>query len=89
MTIIHSSDCAVHNEPTYPNGACDCGALEEGGDEFVQCCFIDDLSFICEEPAEWEIFFGPDFGLYDSTFACSDHVGWLLSDSDEHRIFRL
>jgi len=22
----HSSDCAVHNEPAYPAGPCDCGA---------------------------------------------------------------
>ena len=26
MKIIHDSDCAVHNEPAYPNGPCDCGA---------------------------------------------------------------
>lgn len=25
MKIIHDSDCAVHNEPAYPNGPCDCG----------------------------------------------------------------
>lgn len=25
-TIDHASDCAVHNEPAYPNGKCDCGA---------------------------------------------------------------
>lgn len=23
----HRSDCAVYNEPTYPNGPCDCGAV--------------------------------------------------------------
>lgn len=23
--VIHWSDCAVHNEPAYPNGECDCG----------------------------------------------------------------
>ena len=22
----HRSDCAVHNEPAFPNGPCDCGA---------------------------------------------------------------
>jgi len=22
--VIHWSDCAVHNEPAYPNGSCDC-----------------------------------------------------------------
>lgn len=24
--VPHASDCAVHNEPAYPNGKCDCGA---------------------------------------------------------------
>jgi hypothetical protein len=23
--IDHKSDCAVHNEPAYPAGKCDCG----------------------------------------------------------------
>lgn len=27
MQIEHTSDCAVHNEPAYPAGPCDCGAL--------------------------------------------------------------
>jgi len=26
MEIIHSSNCAAHFEPAYPNGECDCGA---------------------------------------------------------------
>lgn len=26
--VVHASDCAVHNEPAYPNGPCDCGALD-------------------------------------------------------------
>ncbi len=25
--IVHLSSCAVHNEPAYPNGPCDCGGL--------------------------------------------------------------
>jgi len=24
--VPHKSDCAVHNEPAYPKGKCDCGA---------------------------------------------------------------
>lgn len=24
---LHASDCAIHNEPAYPNGPCDCGGL--------------------------------------------------------------
>ena len=23
--VLHASDCAVHNEPAYPKGECDCG----------------------------------------------------------------
>ena len=26
--LVHFSDCAVHNEPAYPNEACDCGAVK-------------------------------------------------------------
>lgn len=29
MQIEHTSDCAVHNEPAYPAGPCDCGAQLE------------------------------------------------------------
>lgn len=25
-SLIHDSDCAVHNEPAYPAGPCNCGA---------------------------------------------------------------
>ena len=25
---LHASDCAVHNEPAYPAGGCDCGAQQ-------------------------------------------------------------
>lgn len=27
MTVKHWSSCAVHNEPAYPAGPCDCGGL--------------------------------------------------------------
>jgi hypothetical protein len=27
--VKHWSDCAVHNEPAYPNGECDCGGYTE------------------------------------------------------------
>ena len=26
VTVLHDSDCAVHNEPALPKGDCDCGA---------------------------------------------------------------
>ena len=29
MSGTHASDCAVHNEPAYPNGPCNCGATAE------------------------------------------------------------
>ena len=29
MAKQHYSDCAVHNEPAYPSGECDCGGYEE------------------------------------------------------------
>jgi len=25
--VVHASDCAVHNEPAYPAGPCNCGAM--------------------------------------------------------------
>ena len=27
--VLHASDCAVHNEPAYPKGQCNCGAQPE------------------------------------------------------------
>ena len=27
--VLHASDCAVHNEPAYPKGECNCGAQPE------------------------------------------------------------
>ena len=32
----HASDCAVHNEPAYPKGACNCGAQPEQEPERVK-----------------------------------------------------
>ena len=29
IEVKHKSDCAMHNEPAYPKGVCDCGALVE------------------------------------------------------------
>jgi hypothetical protein len=33
---LHASDCAVHNEPAYPKGACNCGAQPEQEPERVK-----------------------------------------------------
>lgn len=27
IKIDHDSDCAVYNEPAYPNGSCNCGLI--------------------------------------------------------------
>ena len=27
LKLAHWSDCAVHSEPTYPKGECDCGGF--------------------------------------------------------------
>lgn len=29
--VPHRSSCAVHNAPAFPNGPCDCGALQRRG----------------------------------------------------------
>lgn len=46
------------------------------------CCQIG-----CEEKAEWNIVWGnsPD----DYTHACTKHVGELLTEASEHRIYPL
>ena len=48
--------------------------------EKEHCCQID-----CNEDAEWEIYAE---GVPD-TAACTAHVGELLTDAKEHRIFRI
>jgi len=49
-------------------------------DKKEHCCQIG-----CEKEAEWEIYAD---GVPDTT-ACTEHVGELLTDANEHRIFRL
>lgn len=50
------------------------------------CCFIpDEPGDPCDQPAEWVIIFGP--APTDHTEACTDHVGHLLTDADEHRVY--
>jgi len=44
------------------------------------CCQIN-----CEKEAEWEIYAN---GVPD-TMACTKHVGELLTDAKEHRIFHI
>lgn len=33
---VHASDCAVHNEPAYLNGPCDCGLVAAINAELVE-----------------------------------------------------
>ncbi len=44
----------------------------------IVCCQL-----TCKKPAEWEI-----YTKDDNTVACTEHVGELLTDAKEHRIFR-
>ena len=58
----------------------------ELADLSYRCCFLDTRHRKCFRPAEWEIVHGasPD----DVTYACTQHVGKLLTDAKEHRIYR-
>lgn len=54
------------------------------------CCYLEgghSNGARCERSAQWTIVFGetPD----DYTEACSAHVGELLTDAPEHRIYPL
>ena len=46
------------------------------------CCELN-----CGKQAEWQLFDGP--GYEDYTEACTEHVGDLLGDALEHRIYRI
>ncbi|CAM6005671.1 unnamed protein product [Sphagnum balticum] len=36
--VQHWSDCAVHNEPAYPNGSCDCGGFNGADSGIAEPC---------------------------------------------------
>ncbi len=60
-----------------------------------KCCFINSIllhktlgsgeTVRCEKDAEWKIVHGP--GYEDYTESCPKHVGYLLTDALEHRIY--
>ena len=41
----------------------------------------------CNQHAVWEIWFGND--ISDFVLTCREHVGELLTEEDEHRLFRV
>lgn len=52
------------------------------------CCYIDPATERdCEAAAEWVIYHG--HGLEDYTHACTRHVGDMLTDAHEHRIYHI
>lgn len=57
--------------------------------EFPKCCWIEPglagEKLLCRDNAEWEINFGPQ--PCDFTQSCTRHVGDLLTDAKEHRIY--
>ena len=38
--VIHDSDCAVHNEPAYPAGPCDCGAEAKAQRRYLRFLYL-------------------------------------------------
>ena len=52
------------------------------------CCYINEATDVhCTRKAEWIIYDGPRPDSY--TEACTEHVGELLSDADEFRVYPL
>jgi hypothetical protein len=75
------------------------GSKSYKGDETMNhhCCFIPDREQEaatkgeavkgCPNKPEWQIWHGETSD--DNTVACTEHVGQLLTDALEHRIYRL
>lgn len=38
--VMHDSDCAVHNEPAYPAGPCDCGAEAKAQRRYLRFLYL-------------------------------------------------
>ncbi len=51
----------------------------------AHCCCIGDDGNGCAAPAEWVLEHGYGFEAY--THVCTAHVGAMLTDAHEHRIF--
>jgi hypothetical protein len=63
--------------------------MAETTNALPHCCHIDRDNHGCADAAEWEIWDGiqPYFDHY--THACTDHVGAMLTDRPQHRVYRL
>ena len=56
MDKLHWSDCAVHNEPAYPAGPCDCGVAQEPVatiDSLEQEIYENTREFVSFNVMEW------------------------------------
>jgi hypothetical protein len=54
--------------------------------ERLTCCYIGEKTKLeCGNDAEWEIWHG--VGPDDNTLSCTRHVGEMLTDAAEHRVY--
>ncbi len=56
-----------------------------------KCCYIGALPGGCDRDAEWEVLSQkPGLAPYDcTTDACTEHVGFLLDDAEQHVITQI
>lgn len=81
----HKSDCAVHNEPAYPNGPCDCGAEVTTGT----------ITWDASEPIrmDYTTTRNPKFAFYPDTPTCTEYTFktdptmWARVDKDNKVTF--
>lgn len=63
--VHHYSDCAIHNEPAFPKGECNCGGFIPSDDEQVsKCCEK------CDGIIRDENSFGRDYGCLKDDCSC-------------------
>jgi hypothetical protein len=54
------------------------------------CCHVDqETEARCDQPAEWEIWNDPYHPYEDNTDSCTAHVGAMLTDAKEHKIYHI
>lgn len=52
-----------------------------------ECLHVRDGGGKCDRDADFEVWFGND--VDDYTYSCKEHLGDMLTDEDEHRIWRV